>query len=74
MLRIVQPGAAAYAGLAKAVQQHLVEPEETIVVLITGNGLKDVRSAIKAAGQAHRIEPTLDQVKELWGKLSAHEA
>ena len=67
-------GATAYAGLARAIQQHWVEPDETIVVLITGNGLKDVRSAIKAAGQAHRIEPTLDKVKELWGKLSAQTA
>jgi len=49
-------GATAYAGLAQAIQQHWIEPDETIVVLITGNGLKDVRSAIKAAGQAHRIE------------------
>jgi threonine synthase len=64
-------GATATAGLAKAIKRHLVEPDETIVVLITGNGLKDIRSAIKAAGQAHRIEPTLDEVKQLWSQLSA---
>ena len=55
---------AAYAGLLKAVRAQQVDREETIVVLITGNGLKDVKSAMKAAGEATVIEPTLDAVKE----------
>jgi threonine synthase len=61
-------GATAYAGLVKAIKNKLVERDETIVVLITGNGLKDVKSAIKAAGQAAKIEPTLDAVKQLYNK------
>ena len=61
-------GATAYAGLFKAIKNKLVERDETIVVLITGNGLKDVKSAIKAAGQPMKIEPTLDAVKQLWKK------
>lgn len=55
---------AAYAGLLKAVRAHQVDRAETIVVLITGNGLKDVKSAMKAAGTATVIEPTLDAVRE----------
>jgi threonine synthase len=61
-----EPAAAtAYAGLVKANQQGLVQPDETIVVLITGNGLKDIRSAIKAAGQARQVAPNLDDLKRL---------
>lgn len=54
---------AAYAGLLKAVRAQKVDREETIVVMITGNGLKDVKSAIKAAGDATVIEPTIEAVK-----------
>jgi threonine synthase len=44
-------GAAAYAGLVKAVEQRLVDLDERIVVLSTGNGLKDVQSAMQAVEQ-----------------------
>ena len=56
--------AAAYAGLVEAVEQGLVDPEERVVVLATGSGLKDVTSAMKAVGEQPRvIEPTLTAVK-----------
>jgi threonine synthase len=41
-------GAAAYAGLKKAVVDGLVAAEDRIVVLNTGNGLKDVAGAMKS--------------------------
>jgi threonine synthase len=41
-------GAAAYAGLVTAVEQQLVYRDEKIVVLNTGNGLKDVAGAMQA--------------------------
>ena len=50
--------AAAYAGLVKAVRQGLVKPDETIVCLITGSGLKDIKSAMQVAGEGTHIEPT----------------
>jgi len=56
-------GAAAYAGLAKAMRENLVRPDETVVCVVTGNGLKDVASAMRAAGDAWMIEPTLDAVR-----------
>ncbi len=58
-------GAAAYAGLVKAVKQGLVKSDETIVCLITGNGLKDVKSAMQVAGEGVHIEPTLEAVRQL---------
>ena len=64
-------GATAYAGLVKAIQQGMAQPDETIVVLVTGNGLKDVKSAIKAAGQAQHIEPNLDNLKSLIPNLQS---
>ncbi len=55
-------GATAYAGLVAAVQQKLVQPDETIVVLNTGSGLKDVPAAISVTGGVTVIPPTLDAV------------
>jgi threonine synthase len=56
---------AAYAGLKKAVKQGLVESDETVVCMLTGNGLKDIASAMKVAGVGTVIEPTLEAVKQL---------
>lgn len=50
-------GAAAYAGLVKAVRDGRVGVGETVVVINTGNGLKDVQSAMKAAGEADSLIP-----------------
>ena len=54
---------AAMAGLVKAARAGRIGQDERVVVVITGSGLKDVPSAVKAAGQAHTIEPDLNAVK-----------
>ena len=54
---------AAVAGLFKAAQAGQIRADERVVVVITGNGLKDVNSAIKAAGQPNIIEPNMDALK-----------
>jgi threonine synthase len=56
-------GATAYAGLVKAVRAGLVAGDDPILVLNTGSGLKDVKAAIQAAGQADVIEPTLPALR-----------
>lgn len=55
-------GAAAYAGLIKAVQDGLIGAQEQIVVLNTGNGMKDVKAAMQAVNQATIIEPRLENL------------
>ncbi|MGH2523146.1 MAG: threonine synthase, partial [Anaerolineales bacterium] len=64
-------GATSYAGLIKAVREGLVQPDETVVVLNTGNGLKDVKAAMQAAGEAVRIEPGLEAVRRVVGEVPA---
>jgi len=61
-------GAAAYAGLVRAVEQGQVGNEQPLLVLNTGSGLKDVRAAMQAMGDpdspaAPRIEPTLEALR-----------
>ena len=41
----------AWAGLKQAARDGVVKPDETVVCMCTGNGLKDVASARKAAGE-----------------------
>lgn len=56
-------GATAYAGLLQAVCDGLVQPEETIVVINTGNGLKDIAATMQVTGGVQVIAPTLAAVK-----------
>ncbi|NCA82159.1 MAG: threonine synthase [Opitutae bacterium] len=46
----------AWAGLKKAAREGRVKPDETVVCMITGNGLKDVASARKVAGDPVPVE------------------
>jgi len=61
-----EPAAAAsYAGLLKAVNEGKVKSSESVVLLITGNGLKDVQSAMKSVGKPYIINPDLGELKKL---------
>jgi len=60
-----EPAAAAgFAGLARAVRAGIVGREEVVVGIITGNGLKDVASAMKAAGEPIHIPPDIEALAE----------
>lgn len=58
-------GSTSYAGVKKAVEAGIVDPDETIVAILTGNGLKDVKSALRVAGEPVKIEPDLESVKKV---------
>jgi len=63
-------GAAAYAGLVKAVAQGVVGPDDPVLVLNTGSGLKDTRAAMLAVREAPVIAPTLAALSRYLGALS----
>ena len=56
-------GAASFAGLVHAVGAGLIDREDPVLVINTGSGLKDVKAAMQASGEAPVIEPTIDAVK-----------
>jgi threonine synthase len=61
-----EPAASAsFAGFKKALKENKIKENETVVCLITGNGLKDVESAMKVAGVPVLIEPKIEEVKKL---------
>jgi threonine synthase len=56
-------GAASLAGAIKAISMGLVAPDERIVILVTGSGLKDIRATLQAVGKPKRIKPNLKAVR-----------
>jgi len=63
-------GAPVFAGLLKYAQSHKLKGDESIAVIVTGNGLKDSESARKAAGRPFVVEPTLEAVSRILGSMN----
>ena len=59
--------AAALAGLEAALRGGLVSTSETVILLITGTGLKDVPAAARAVTLPDSIQPTLEAVARRFG-------
>jgi threonine synthase len=59
-------GVAGLAGLRYMAGNGVIKSDEKIVTIVTGNGLKDVKNAIAAAGEPIRVDFSLEQlVREL---------
>ncbi len=56
-------GVTAFAGLTRAVREGAVGSDETVVVLMTGSGLKDPESALEAVGEPISVGRSLDEVE-----------
>ena len=52
-------GVTATAGAKRAVEQGIIKAGESVTVISTGSGLKDVKNAMKAAGEPFRCEPDI---------------
>jgi threonine synthase len=58
-----EPAAAApWAAAKRMLREGMIENDECVVCLVTGNGLKDVANAASIAGRPRMIDPTLDAV------------
>lgn len=55
-------GVTGMAGLVKLVKQGKIHPDEKVVSIVTGNGLKDVKNAIAAAGEPIKVEPVMEKL------------
>ncbi len=57
-------GVAGVVGVKKAVARGIIKSQESALVVVTGNGLKDIQSAKQAAGAELRIPPTMQALAE----------
>lgn len=63
-------GAAAFAGFTQALDRGMIEPEDPVLVINTGSGLKDIQAALMSVREAPVIEPTLPALKRYLAALS----
>ncbi len=65
-----EPAAAAsLAGLRQLLHEGVVDISERIVLLITGNGLKDIRGAMRSVGNGYKVHNNLADVRALTAEL-----
>lgn len=58
-------GAAAYAGAKAALESGDLSRSDRVVLLVTGSGLKDIRSAMRVAGSGHPVAPDPEEVERV---------
>ena len=47
----------------RAVELGIIGPSESVALIMTGNGLKDIQSAIRAAGRPTSVRPDMEEVR-----------
>lgn len=57
-------GVAGLAAIPKLLKEGFMEPGEIVCHVVTGNGLKDIQSALKAKGTLISVEPNIEDVRE----------
>ncbi|MBN2306044.1 MAG: threonine synthase [Anaerolineae bacterium] len=59
-----EPAAAAtYAGVRAALVEGFIQPGDRVALLVTGNGLKDIKSAMRVAGTGRAVAPDIEEVE-----------
>ena len=58
-------GVTGVAGVLRARADNLIRPGESVLHVLSGSGLKDVRSAMKACPEARRIPVSLEAVRQV---------
>jgi len=58
-------GVTSIAGLRKLAKNGELKPEDKVVSVMTGSGLKDIESAMKVAGKPELIEPSLEAFRAI---------
>lgn len=56
-------GVTSFAGIMKLKEQGMFTGQESVVSIVSGSGLKDIKSAVAAAGKATVVSPDIEEVK-----------
>ena len=66
-----EPAASAvYAGVISALGEGIIKSDESVMLLVTGNGLKDIKSAMRVAGTGYEVAPNFDDVEKARAALN----
>jgi threonine synthase len=58
-------GVAGVAGVKRAVELGIIQPKESVALVMTGNGLKDIQSAIRSVGKPVAVRPEMDEIRRV---------
>ena len=61
-------GVTGTAGVKKLCEQGVIGKDDTVVSVVTGNGLKDVANAIAACGEPISVPNDMEQLLEAFAK------
>lgn len=65
-----EPAAVAtFAGAQRAVESGVIHPDESVCLIMTGNGLKDIRRAQQSVAQGIRVKPNIDAVRDVLSRV-----
>ena len=53
-------GVTGAAGLKRALEKQIIKPNESALIVVTGNGLKDIQSAKNAVGDPISLSPSIE--------------
>ena len=56
-------GVAGAAGVKHAVETGVIAPSESVAIVMTGNGLKDIQCAIRSVGRPISVRPDMEEVR-----------
>jgi threonine synthase len=62
-------GVTGFAGILKMVSEGMIESNESIALIVSGNGLKDVKSAMKAVSLPAKIKPDMNELVKYINKI-----
>ena len=65
-------GVAGTAGVKKALELGLIDPDASVVSVVTGNGLKDTANGIRAAGEPMLVKPEMGALLSAFGARDIH--
>ena len=58
-------GVAGAAGVKRAVELGVIGRSESAVIVMTGNGLKDIQSSMRAVGPAIQVRPDMEDIRKM---------
>lgn len=56
---------ASFVGARRAVQSNYIQPDESVAILVTGNGLKDVKRAQASVQGGLRVKPDIQAIRDV---------
>jgi threonine synthase len=56
-------GVTSLAGVLAARESGLIGPKDRVIIVATGNGLKDIKSAQRTVGKPHSVAPAIEDVR-----------